>query len=665
MRVAPGVRTIRPKRPPNVQMAEVQSSYTAADIQVLEGLEPVRKRPGMYIGGTGKAGLHHLVWEIVDNAVDEATNGYASLIEVTLHKDGRTVSVADNGRGIPVDPHPVKKVSALEVILTTLHAGGKFDGSSYVTSGGLHGVGSSVVNALSSELVAQVKLDGTLYEQRYARGVPVTKLKKVRTNVRGTGTTITFTPDDEIFDVTTLDAETIKENLEVKTYLNGALRIVFRDEGKGERVEFHHEGGIEEYLDHLVKEIGTRRVHPAPFVVRQPELEDGLRTELCFVWTEAPRESITSFVNGIPTRDGGTHEQGLKDGITKAIRNYIETHDLAQKKLEITADDIREGMVAVVNLYHVDPQFQGQTKEKLNNPEARSAVSGAFRTEFEQFLNAHPSTAEAIVARVIQAAKARQASRAAVQNVRRKSAVSHRLNLPGKLADCASTDPAESELFIVEGDSAGGSAKQGRDRKTQAILPLRGKVLNAEQATKSKVLDNKELSDIVDALGCGLGDDLDVGKLRYHKVILLMDADADGLHIATLLLTFLYRYLKPLIDGGYVYVAQPPLFRVDAAQETHWALDEADRDKIVRQIKKKNPRATVEVQRFKGLGEMMPATLHETTLDPDKRRLLRVTIPEGSLLATEAAISDLMGKDASARFAFIMEEAATVQDLDV
>ncbi|MEM1054146.1 MAG: DNA topoisomerase IV subunit B [Bacteroidota bacterium] len=641
------------------------TTYTGADIQVLEGLEPVRKRPGMYIGGTGKAGLHHLVWEIVDNAVDEATNGYASLIEVTLHKDGQTISVTDNGRGIPVDKHPTKKVPTVEVILTTLHAGGKFDGSSYITSGGLHGVGSSVVNALSVSLVAQVKRAGRLYEQRYARGVPVTKLKTLKRNVRGTGTTITFTPDEEIFSRVAFDADTIKENLEVKTYLNGALRIVFKDEGTGERVEFHHEGGIAEYLDHLVSSEGTRRVHADPFVLRQSELEDGLRTELCFVWTEAPKEKIVSFVNGIPTRDGGTHEQGLKDGVTKAIRNYIETHDLGQRKLDITADDIREGMVAVVNLYHVDPQFQGQTKEKLNNPEAKSSVSGAFRSEFEQYLNAHPSTAEAIVARIIQAAKARQASRAAAKSVRRKSAISHRLTLPGKLADCSSTDPSESELFIVEGDSAGGSAKQGRDRKTQAILPLRGKVLNAEQAARTKVMANKELSDIVDALGCGLGDDLDLSKLRYHKVILLMDADSDGHHIATLLLTFFYRYLRPLIDEGHVYIGQPPLFRVDALKETHWALDERDRDKILARIKKKSPRTTPEIQRFKGLGEMMPKTLHETTLDPEKRRLLQVSIPDDARVATEMTISDLMGKDAAPRFSFIMENASLADDLDV
>ncbi len=645
--------------------ATAEKAYTGASIQVLEGLEPVRKRPGMYIGGTGKTGLHHLVWEIVDNAVDEATNGYASQIDVTLHKDGTTVTVSDNGRGIPVDKHPTKKIPTLEVILTTLHAGGKFDGSNYLTSGGLHGVGSSVVNALSEELTAEIRRDGSLYEQRYARGVPVTKLKKVRGGVRGTGTTITFRPDTEIFENTDLDAERIKEGLDVKAYLNGSLRIVFKDEAKGEKTEFHHEGGIVEYLDHLIAEAETRRIQDDPFFMQQEKLEGGARLELSFIWTEAPKERIVSFVNGIPTKDGGTHEQGLKDGVTKAVRNYIETHEIGQRKLEITADDIREGMVAVLNLYHTDPQFQGQTKEKLNNPEMRGFVGGAFRVEFEQFLNAHPTVAESIVARIIQAAKARQASRAAVQQVRRKSAVSHRLNLPGKLADCSSTDPSESELFIVEGDSAGGSAKQGRDRRTQAILPLRGKVLNAEQAGRKKVLENKELSNVVDALGCGLGEDLDVNKLRYHKVILLMDADSDGHHIATLLLTFFFRYLKPLIDGGYVYIAQPPLFRVDALKETHWALDEGDRDKIENAIKKKNPRANIEMQRFKGLGEMMPATLKETTLDPEKRRLLRVVIPEDAKIDTEMTISDLMGKDAAPRYSFIMDHAADVEELDV
>ncbi len=643
-------------------MAEV--GYTGASIQVLEGLEPVRKRPGMYIGGTGKSGLHHLVWEIVDNAVDEATNGYATQIEVMLHADGKTLTVTDNGRGIPVDLHPVKKRPTLEVILTTLHSGGKFDGVSYITSGGLHGVGSSVVNALSEELVAQVRKDGALWEQRFVRGAPASELIRVR-DARGTGTTITFRADPEIFEDTRLDAALIRENLEVKTYLNGALRIGFKDEATGERVELQHAGGIAEYLDHLVKDAGTRRVHDEPFVLRQDSLSDGARVEVVFLWTESPRELVVSFVNGIPTTDGGTHEQGFRDGVTRVVRTYIETHELAQKKLELTAEDIREGLVAVVNLYHVDPQFQGQTKEKLNNPEVRGVVTQAFRTDFERWLNGHPTVAEAIVARVIQSARARQASRAAAQQVRRKSAVSHRLNLPGKLADCSSTDPTESELFIVEGDSAGGSAKQGRDRHTQAVLPLRGKVLNVEQAPRAKVLENKELTDIVDALGCGLGEQLDVTRLRYHRIILLMDADADGHHIATLLLTFFYRYLKPLIDGGFVYVAQPPLFRVEAAKETFWALDERDRDRIIAGITKKNPRANVDVTRFKGLGEMMPATLRETTLDPARRRLLRVAIPAGARVATENTIADLMGKDASARYAFITENAAEVEEIDV
>ena len=643
-------------------MADVTTSYTGKDIQVLEGLDPVRKRPGMYIGGTGKPGLHHLLWEIVDNAVDEATNGYATQIDVTLHSDGRSLTVSDNGRGIPVDNHPTKKVPALQLILTTLHAGGKFDGSNYITSGGLHGVGSSVVNALSSELVATVKRDGKTYEQRYERGAPVTKLKTVSKNSRGTGTTVFFRPDPEIFEATEFDPEWIKENLEVKTYLNRALKIVFRDDVNRRRYEFHHEGGIKEYLGALVETEKARAVHPDVFELKEERLTGGGRVEIALQWTEAPREQIKSFVNGIPTRDGGTHEQGLKDAVRAAVRAYMETHNLLPKTPDITADDIREGLFAIVNLFLVDPQFQGQTKEKLNNPEARSLVTGALRLELEQYFNGHPTTGEAIAARVIQAAKARQASRAAAKSVRRKTSVSHRLNLPGKLADCSSTDPSESELFIVEGDSAGGSAKQGRDRHFQAILPLRGKVLNAEQATLSKVQANKELSNVVQALGCGLGDGLNLAGLRYHKVILLMDADSDGHHISTLLLTFLYRYLKPLIEAGFVYLAQPPLYRIDAGKETFWALDDRDRDKILKKLKKN---VKPEIQRFKGLGEMMPQTLKATTLDPAKRRLLQVTIPDAERMTTERTISDLMGKDASARFEFIMGHAAEVEELDV
>lgn len=645
-------------------MAEA-ATYTGKDIQVLEGLEPVRKRPGMYIGGTGKSGLHHLVREIVDNAVDEATNGYASLIEVVLHSDGKSITVSDNGRGIPVDMHPKKKIPTLQVILTTLHAGGKFDGGSYITSGGLHGVGSSVVNALSEELVATIKRGGKEYQQTYKRGIPVTKLKKSPGAVRGTGTTIFFRPDHEIFESITFDAEWIKEQLEVKTYLNGSLKIVFKDDVNRQRYEFQHEGGIAEYLEHIIEVDKTRVVHQGAFVIRQNELEGGQRAEVAIQWTESPKERIESFVNGIPTPDGGTHVQGLKDAVRSAVRAYMETHDLMPKKLDLTADDVREGMMGIINLFMVDPQFQGQTKDKLNNPEARGLMVNAVRLELEQYLNAHPTTGEAIATRVIQAAKARLASRAAVSSVRRKSNISHRLTLPGKLSDCSSTDPSESELFIVEGDSAGGSAKQGRDRRTQAVLPLRGKVLNAEQANLKKVSDNKELSNIVQALGCGLGDRLDLPRLRYHKVILLMDADSDGHHISTLLLTFLYRYMKPLIEEGYVYVAQPPLYRLDVGKETYWALDESDKDKITKGILKKRKNANIDIQRFKGLGEMMPATLKETTLDPEKRRLLQVSIPETEKLLTETTISELMGKDSSARYNFIMEHAGEVEELDL
>ncbi|NNE46106.1 MAG: type IIA DNA topoisomerase subunit B, partial [Rhodothermales bacterium] len=636
-------------------MAEVLAkTYTGKDIQVLEGLEPVRKRPGMYIGGTGKPGLHHLLWEIVDNAVDEATNGFATTIDVILHADGKSITVTDNGRGIPVDIHPKKKIPTLQVIMTTLHSGGKFDNTSYITSGGLHGVGSSVVNALSAELRATVKRDGKTYEQRYKRGKPTTKLKVVNGKSRGTGTSIFFRPDEKIFDAVEFDADLIREQLDVKTYLNSSLRIAFRDEKNKAKYEFHHEGGIAEYLTKVLADRGLRSSHAEPFLVKEGRLENGARLELTLQWTEAPREVIISFVNGIPTVDGGTHEQGLKDAVRSAVRSYMDTHGLMPKGVDITADDIREGLVAIINLYMVEPQFQGQTKEKLNNPEARSLVVGSLRLNLEQYLNAHPSTGEAIATRVIQAARARMASRAAARAVRRKSSISHRLNLPGKLADCSSTNPSESELFIVEGDSAGGSAKQGRDRKFQAILPLRGKVLNAQQASLSKVQANKELSNIVEALGCGVGDSLNLSRLRYHKVVLLMDADSDGHHISTLLLTFLYRYMRPLIDDGFVFIAQPPLYRLDVGKETFWALDESDKEEIIARLRKKRKDVKVEIQRFKGLGEMMPATLKDTTLHPDKRRLLQVKIAEEDRLITENTISDLMGKDSSPRFAFIM-----------
>src|SRR5438552_3453578 len=503
------------------------SSYTAKDILVLEGLEPVRRRPGMYIGGVDAAGLHHLIWELVDNSVDEAMNGHADRITVTLHKDGASATVADNGRGIPVDRHAQYKKPALELILTTLHAGGKFEAKNYYHSGGLHGVGASVVTALA--------------------------------------------------------------------------------------------------------------------------------------WTEATEERVLSYVNSIPTTSGGAHENGLRAGLAKAVRNYLTVHNLVPRGITIAAEDVREGLVAVLAIKIPQPQFQGQTKERLNNTEVTPLIDGIVRSALENALNANRTTGDVIASRVVLAARARSASRAAAAEVQRKGAVSHRLNLPGKLADCSSTDPSECELFIVEGDSAGGSAKQGRDRAFQAILPLRGKVLNTEQASTAKVLTNKELSDIVSAVGCGTGKDFDPAKLRYHKICLLMDADSDGNHICTLLLTFFYRHLPELIRQGYVYIAQPPLYRIDAGKEVLWARDDAEKERLL--AARNGSRGTLQVQRFKGLGEMNPSTLKETTLDPERRALLKVAIRDAA--RTEQTIQTLMGREVAPRFELIMERAPKVDELDV
>jgi DNA gyrase subunit B/topoisomerase-4 subunit B len=633
----------------------MSDQYTARDITVLEGIDAVRKRPGMYIGGTGTDGLHHLLWEIVDNACDEAMNGYASTITVTLHKDNETITVDDNGRGIPVDMHASGR-SALEVILTTLHAGGKFDNDSYVTSGGLHGVGSSAVNALSARLEARVRRDGKEWVQHYTHGRPKAPVEAVGP-ARGTGTRITFRPDPTIFEEVAFDHERIRKNLETKTFLNKGLRIVFRDQVNKISHELHHGGGLADYLDHLMQQSEYRTTVESPFLL---ERNNGVVLDLAVQWTSATRERVLTYVNGIPTRDGGTHEQGLKDAMVKAMRSFIETHGLQPRGVTLSADDLREGVLAVLSLKHSDPQFQGQTKDRLNNPDIRSAVDGAVRPIFEQWLHENRSQGEAIIARAIQAARARAAARAAAQTVRRKSATSSRLNLPGKLTDCSNRDPADSELFIVEGDSAGGSAKQGRNRKSQAVLPLRGKVLNAEQAALKKVLANKELSNVVTALGCGIGKDFREDRLRYGRIILLMDADSDGHHITTLLLTFFFRYLRPLLEKGFVYLALPPLYRINVGKETHWALDDADRDRILASLP---ARAKPEITRFKGLGEMPAKTLYETTLNPDTRRLIQVDLSDP--LRAELLIADLMGKDASPRYHFIMKHAEQVDDVDV
>jgi DNA gyrase subunit B/topoisomerase-4 subunit B len=690
-------------------MAVVRKTrYSAADIQVLEGLEPVRKRPAMYIGGVDASGYHHLLWEILDNSVDEVINGYASRIEVTLHKDGKTVTITDDGRGIPVDVMPKYKKPALEVILTTLHSGGKFEQGNYIHSGGLHGVGASVVNALSSSLIVRVKRDGKHHVQTYSKGLATSKLK-TEGKTRGTGTTVTFTPDAEIFGLKSkFDPELIRDRLEAKSYLHRGMTVVFREETRSPAREetFQHDGGIAEYLAKVVTQRGKNTV-PAAQKVPPPgasepiaTTEEGLpeteltaqggeipsvppvaamhipagalfykqsegdvRLEIALVWTEATDEHLRSYVNGIPTPNGGTHEAGLRSGIVKAVRNYIETHGLAPKGVTLTAEDIREGICGILSSYVVEPQFQGQTKGRLNNPETTAQVEGVVRPALEKWLNDTKTVAEPIIARIILAARAREASRAAAQQVTRKTAVSHRLNLPGKLADCASTNPQESELFIVEGDSAGGSAKQGRDRRTQAILPLRGKVLNAEQASTEKVGQNKELQDIVSALGCGIGEDFKAANLRYGKIFLLMDADSDGHHISTLLLTFFYRHMRELIRNGSVFIAQPPLYKIEVGKDTYWALDDADRARILKDHAKGN--AKPNIMRFKGLGEMTAEELKSTTLDPKRRLALRVTIPEEAVLETERTINDLLGKDVSARFKFIMERAGEVKELDL
>jgi DNA gyrase subunit B/topoisomerase-4 subunit B len=636
------------------------ATYTAKDITVLEGLEPVRKRPGMYIGGVSAAGLHHLVWEILDNSIDEAMNGHASSIVVTLHEDASSVTVADDGRGIPVDRHAKTKKSALEVIFTTLHAGGKFDAGNYKTAGGLHGVGASVVNALSKELVATVRRDGAQWEMRFKQGRPVGPIKKVGP-ARGTGTTVFFRPDTTIFPKVEFDAETISSRLEVSSYLHRGVKITFDDQARNEKQVFQHSEGLADYLKTILKERAATPVHDAPFSAARDGDDGGVRLDVALQWTQSTDEHVRSYVNGIPTGSGGTHENGFRAGLGKAVRNFIDTHNLSPKGVTLTAEDIREGLVAVLSVFVQEPQFQGQTKDRLNNPELTSAVDSAIRPVLEHWLNTNISVAESIVARIILAARAREASRAAQQEVARRTATSSRLTLPGKLSDCSSPGRDESEIFIVEGDSAGGSAKQGRDRTRQAILPLRGKVLNTESASLAKVLENKELSDLVTALGCGLGKNFDIARLRYGRIIILADADSDGHHIATLLLTFIYRHMPALITQGHVFLAQPPLYRIDIGKESYWALDEAHKARILKLHG--NGRGNPEITRFKGLGEMMPKVLWETTMNPRTRRLLKVDIADQ--IITDRVINELMGKDPSARFRFIMDRAEEAEELDV
>ena len=631
--------------------------YSARDIEVLEGLEAVRRRPSMYIGGVDARGLHHLLWEIIDNSVDEFLAEAADHIAVTLHKDGASLTVSDNGRGIPVDRHPKMKKSALEVILTTLHAGGKFSDKNYLRSGGLHGVGASVVNALSIELEATVHRDGFEWSQRFKRGRPTTEVKKVRP-FRGHGTTIFFRPDDEIFRRVQFSGETIRQHLEDISFIHGGLRITFVDAIKNETIELFHPEGIAGFLEKLTAETQKRPAHEQVFTSEKDEGTTSV--EVVLRWTESTDENLRSYVNGIRTHAGGTHENGLRNGIGKAVRNYLDVHDIKHKGLTIAGEDIREGCIGILSVFHSDPMFQGQTKERLNNPELAGLVEGIVRPGLETWLNGNPSIADAIIGRIVLAARARLASRDAASEVRRKSPGSHRTNLPGKLLDCRQGDPAKSELFVVEGDSAGGTAAMGRNNRTQAVLPLRGKILNTESLALSKILENQEVKDLIEALGTGIGANFDIRKLRYGRVVLLMDADSDGYHISTLLLTFFFRHMRELITQGHLFIAQPPLYRIVTSSETFYAQDDAAKEEILARL---GTHRKIEIFRFKGLGEMDAKQLKETTLDPSVRVLLRVEIE--SQVEADQTFAQLLGKDASERYRVIMDEAAFADDLDV
>ncbi len=620
--------------------------YTAEQIEVLDDLEAVRRRPGMYIGGVGVRGLHHLLWEIVDNSIDEALAGYCDRITVTLHKDG-SASVEDNGRGIPVDEHPVFKRPALEIVMTKLHAGGKFSKKAYKVSGGLHGVGLSVVNALSEWLEVWVKRDGKVYYQRYERGRPVTPLKVVG-EAGDTGTKIRFKPDEEIFEVTEFNYDIVAERLRELAYLNRGVRITLIDERSGRREEFYSEDGIKGLVAELNKNKPT--LHDVIYFSGE---RNGIMVEVALQFTDTDYETLLAFANNIHTVEGGTHVSGFRAGLTRAINEYGRKH--IKKFQPLSGSDIREGLTAVISVKVPEPQFEGQTKTKLTNSEVRTVVESLTYSEVLKWLEKHPHEANKIIEKCIIAMKAREAARRAREIVKKKSELS--ITLPGKLADCSSKNPEERELFIVEGESAGGSAKQARDRRFQAVLPIRGKILNVEKAGILRVLKNDEIKAIASAIGAGIGKEFDISRARYRRVIIMTDADVDGAHIRTLLLTFFYRYMRPLIEHGYLYIAQPPLYRVRKGKNVYYVYSDKELKSLLKKL------GNAEVQRFKGLGEMNPEQLWETTMDPKRRKLIQVTIEDA--LRAEKLFSILMGEDVNARREFIMKHSKDVKNLDV
>ncbi|WP_321417580.1 DNA topoisomerase (ATP-hydrolyzing) subunit B [uncultured Methanomethylovorans sp.] len=628
--------------------------YDATHIQVLEGLEAVRKRPSMYIGSIDSRGLHHLVYEVVDNSIDEALAGFCSQIDVTINTDG-SVTVQDNGRGIPVDNHPKYNKSALEVVMTMLHAGGKFDKSSYKVSGGLHGVGVSVVNALSEWTDVYVKLNGNLYYQRYERGIPTADIQVVGKS-EGTGTTVTFKPDASILETIVFSYETLVSRLRELAFLNKGVKITIADKRAHEEEKdvFQYEGGIISFVEHLNQK---RNVLHKDVIYFEREKE-GTIVEISMQYTDSYNESVYSFANNINTHEGGTHLVGFKAALTRVANDYIKKNNLAKGEDKLSGEDIREGLTAIINVKLTDPQFEGQTKTKLGNSDVKGIVESMVSEGLAEFMEENPKIANVILQKALDAQRAREAAKKARELTRRKNALDIS-TLPGKLADCSEKDPSQCELYLVEGDSAGGSAKQGRNRRFQAILPFRGKILNVEKSRLSRILKNNEVLSLITAMGTGIGDDYDISRARYHRVIIMTDADVDGAHIRTLILTLFFRYMRPLIDEGYVYIAQPPLYRIKKGQAEHYVYSDRELNAKLQEIGDKG----VNIQRYKGLGEMNPGQLWETTMNPETRTILQVTLEDA--VAADEMFSILMGDEVEPRKNFIMKNAKQVTNLDI